>query len=206
LYQQIKKIKKMSNTAVSSTGASTPSVLATAGIRGNGKFFVILKNTSNSVKRKIVLFPDAYEEPATGENMYGVGSALGSASGNVADGITFESTMDMHYFNKFFTLNAMSIPTMALSTNNVENFNNQLNIKDSRKKFLGINDAELIVTLQGSRVAIGNSWGETIPEVRLDLVKDAFIGVVIDKIEPNSYVRMEFVIDGIDNGYNLIPA
>jgi hypothetical protein len=191
--------------AIDSHGNSRPSVLTTAGATGNGKFYITITNTTNADKAGLVILPDLYTTPTEGDSdIYGIGSQLASATGEKAEGITIDSTISEAMLNKMFINNAISIASCDLSTNNTDNYNNELIVNDSRREFLGKSKESQRIEMQGARVNVGNTYGESIPGFGLGMIKDSFMNLCIKKLCANSFLRISFNVDGIDNSYQMV--
>jgi hypothetical protein len=181
---------------------TAPAVVTTLpGGQNLNKFFIQLNNTHATVAQTdVTLLPGIVATPTTGSSeIYGIGSLQAGTAGEKGASITLDSAMYLNEaeINKMFINTAFRIKSVQLNTNNVENYNSFIKVRDYRNKMFGNNPTESRMNLQSARVNVGNGYGDTIFNFPINLTKDKWMDFSFGKIQPSSYVRIEFTIEGI---------
>jgi hypothetical protein len=201
-------MKSIQGQSIDPNGVVQNYVTATPTISGDNRFFAILRNTTNvDIVNPIVVLPCLLPVPLAGsQEIFSMGSVrTAEKNGNQNAGISIElpTGLTVADVNQLFINSAFSLKAMDISTNNVENWNQSLIIEDTRNILFGLPAQQARRGFQTSRIPIGNTYGETIPQYQLNLVKDNYIGLALERLKANSFVRFDFIIDARTMAVNL---
>jgi hypothetical protein len=165
-------------------------------------FYITFRNNSSRAMNNVVLLPCLYGQPTEGIlDIYGVGSERLTASGVIATGLVMESSLTVGEINKKFINETLHVMGLNISTNNVANLDSNIVVNDYRRKMFGGVTQPSTYSLSNARVAIGNNgYSNQIPEYPFDQLKDWNTEFILPKIEPNSFIKIEFLCDGIGDG------